>query len=161
LKKVRGASHSGSLPQTLSTLRNWPQTLAKSGVCGRCRFCPGHPLALRGETRVCHPRPRPLRDNYISQTDDYAAARERVAFLLLLDLRKANAGGSKTAKKGGATPAPSTVALYSLRESFRVDGLSAEPQIQDAAPNAVIVGLVPGNRLRPSCKTFYSSGVSK
>jgi hypothetical protein len=102
-----------------------------------------------------------VRDNYISQPDDYAAARERVSFLLLLDLRKGNAGGGKTAKKGGAMPAPPPVSLYSLRDSFWVDGLSADPQIQGAAANAVIIGLVPGNRLRPSSKTVYSSGTPK
>jgi hypothetical protein len=104
----------------------------------------------------CH-----VRANYISQPDDYAASRERVSFLLLLDLRKVNAGGGRTTKKGSGTLAPMNVALYSLRESIWVDGLSTDPQIQGAAPNAVIVGLVPGNRLRPSSKTVYSSGASK
>jgi hypothetical protein len=102
-----------------------------------------------------------VRGNYISQPDDYAAARERVSFLLLLDLRKGNATGGRTAKKGGSTPASSPVSLYSLPESFWVDGLLADPQIRGAAPNAVLVGLVPGNRLRPSSKTVYSSGTSK
>ena len=72
-----------------------------------------------------------LRTVFLTQPDRYAADQDRIAYLLVLDLRAENARAR--------TP------LYSLRESFWVDGLPTDPQITGAQPNAVVVGLFPGN----------------
>ncbi|HEX2211797.1 MAG TPA: hypothetical protein VHG93_29185, partial [Longimicrobium sp.] len=79
---------------------------------------------------------------FLTQPDRYAADRDRIAYLLILDLRADNAQARK--------------ALYSLRESFWVDGLPIDPQITGAQPNAVVVGLFPGNQPKPSSTTTYS-----
>ncbi len=83
-----------------------------------------------------------LRKSYLTQTDRYATDRDGVSYLLVLDARASHA-------------VPGT-ALYRLREGFWVDGLPTDPQITDAAPNAVIIGLFPGNQARPSATTTYS-----
>ena len=83
-----------------------------------------------------------VRQAFLTQPDRYAADRDRIAYLLILDLRADNAQAQK--------------ALYSLRESFWIDGLPTDPQISGAKPNAVVVGLFPGNQPKPSSTTTYS-----
>lgn len=83
-----------------------------------------------------------VREAFLTQTDRYAADRDQVAYLLILDLRAENAA-AKTA-------------LYTLRESFWVDGLPTDPQITGARSNTVVVGLLPGNQPKPSSTTTYS-----
>jgi hypothetical protein len=87
--------------------------------------------------------------------------RDRVAFILILDLRATNSGQipKRRNHKDKATekvPSSEIFKLYSLEESFWVDGLSIDPQVQDAKRNAVVFGLVPGNRSKPSSMTYYS-----
>lgn len=100
---------------------------------------------------------------YMSQVDTYASVRDRVAFLIVLDLRAANAGHQNkkpSTRKGSqrveVDESYKHYSLYSLTHSFWVDGLSVDPYIQNAPKNAVVVGLVPGNRLKPSSMTEYS-----
>jgi hypothetical protein len=83
-----------------------------------------------------------VREAFLTQPDRYAADRDRLAYLLILDLREVNAGGE--------------IGLYSLRQSFWVDGLPVDPQITGAQPNGVVVGLFPGNQPKPSSTTTYS-----
>lgn len=83
-----------------------------------------------------------VREAFLAQPDRYAADRDRLAYLLILDLREGNASGE--------------LALYPLRESFWVDGLPVDPQITGAQPNGVVVGLFPGNQPKPSSTTTYS-----
>lgn len=100
-----------------------------------------------------------VRDHFLSQADDYATARDQVACLLILDLRDRNAERHRDRhrRKGAPHPPPERVKLYSLRESFWIDGLPPDPQVYTAEENAVLVGLYPGNRPRPSSMTTYSS----
>ncbi len=100
-------------------------------------------------------------DSYVAQPDIYASMRDRVAFILILDLRATNSGQipKRRNHKDKATekvPSSEIFKLYSLEESFWVDGLSIDPQVQDAKRNAVVFGLVPGNRSKPSSMTYYS-----
>jgi hypothetical protein len=101
-----------------------------------------------------------IHSHYVAQPDDYAAARDGVAFILILDLREENAAGHQKARRKGqgspASSAPSPVSLYALPESFWIDGLAPDPQVVGAQQKAVVVGLVPGNRSLPSSKTTYS-----
>lgn len=97
--------------------------------------------------------------NYVSQADDYATARDQVAILLILDARATNSGRHvarrRAARKAGQPDGPG-VKLYPLREAFWVTGLPVDPQITNPQPNAVVIGLVQGNRARPSSTTPYS-----
>lgn len=96
-----------------------------------------------------------VRAHFLTQPDIYASATDRVAFLLILDLRDSHARGNR--KTGGRkAPAGEKYALYGLSASFWIDSLPPDPQVSAACPNAVIVGLIPGNRLRPSSTTIYS-----
>lgn len=97
--------------------------------------------------------------NYVGQVDDYATARDRLGFLLILDARAENS--ARHVKRGLAAhnasqPTTSGSKLYSLREAFWVTGLPVDPQIADAKENVVVVGLVQGNRAKPSSTTTYS-----
>jgi hypothetical protein len=100
-----------------------------------------------------------IRENYLSQVDAYATARDRVAALLILDLRKSNAAGHlkrrRALRKEGAAPA-APASLYSVRDSYWVDQLPEDPDVRQAGANALLVGLVQGNRPRPSSTTSYS-----
>jgi hypothetical protein len=102
-----------------------------------------------------------IHQSYITQTDIYASVRDRVAFLMILDLRDANSGrlpkkvGRKTTSNR-TDEADELYSLYSLKDSFWVDGLLGDPQLQNPQKNAVVVGLVPGNRPKPSSTTRYS-----
>jgi hypothetical protein len=103
-----------------------------------------------------------IRKSYLTQPDTYATERDRVSFLLILDACKSRshqklAKGSRLA----GTSVDDPVKLYSLDESFWADGLPADPQIEGAKLNAVIIGLVPGNRRIPSATTMYSQRPSK
>jgi hypothetical protein len=102
-----------------------------------------------------------IHESYITQTDIYASVRDRVAFLIILDLRDANSG--RPPKKSGRKTAANKTdeskelySLYSLKDSFWVDGLSGDPHLQNPQKNSVVVGLVPGNRPKPSSTTRYS-----
>ena len=102
--------------------------------------------------------PRAIHEDYLTQPDIYAAATDRVAFLMVLDLRDSNAAGhadhAKKRRRGGQ-PADHT-SLYTLEDGFWVDALPPDPQLPHMKTKAVIVGLVPGNRPRPSSTTTYS-----
>jgi hypothetical protein len=97
--------------------------------------------------------------NYVGQVDDYATARDRLGVLLILDARTGNSARhvkrSRAARKSGQTDTPGSK-LYSLREAFWITGMPGDPQITDAKENAVVVGLVQGNRAKPSSTTTYS-----
>lgn len=123
-----------------------------------------------------------VRARYLTQTDEYAAVRDGVAALMILDLRAENAIGDVASDDAAAAGRPSATSgrgrgadkrsgaravrrparptsrrsLYSLRESFWMDGLAPDPQVVGARLKAVIVGLVPGNRPKPSSTTVYS-----
>jgi hypothetical protein len=104
-----------------------------------------------------------IRDNYLIQPDLYASATDRIAFLLILDLRHSNNAGHRkrsAQRKAGEGEGDSPVSLYHLAESFWVDSLPTDPQVPTASPNAIVVGLVPGNRPRPSSTTKYSKRTS-
>jgi len=102
--------------------------------------------------------PQAIHEDYLTQPDIYAAATDRVAFLMVLDLRDSNAAGhadrAKESRRRGQ-PADHT-SLYTLAEGFWVDALPTDPQLPHMRPKAVIIGLVPGNRPRPSSTTPYS-----
>lgn len=99
-----------------------------------------------------------LRSNLVGQPDVYAAVTDRVSFLLVLDLRAANAAGhrarKKAARKSGSKPTVS--GLYHLRDSFRLEVLPADPDLPDSTSKVVIIALVPGNRPQPSSLSTYS-----
>jgi len=102
--------------------------------------------------------PRTIHEHYLTQTDIYAAATDRVAFLMVLDLRHNNAAGhvnhAKKRRRSGQPEEHSS--LYSLEDGFWVDTLPLDPQLPHMKTKAVIIGLVPGNRPRPSSTTTYS-----
>ena len=100
-----------------------------------------------------------IRRHYLSQPSDYAAVRQRVSLLLVLDLRASNSAGHQkriSAARTGGAMVPENTALYSLRDSFWLDALPLDPQILGGRPSVVLIGLLPGNRARPSSKTRYS-----
>lgn len=102
-----------------------------------------------------------VHNSYLSQTDIYASIRDRIAFIMILDLRTTNLGQfsrGKTRKSKAVEQVTSSnvFKMYSLKESFWVDGLSVDPQVQQAKRNAVVVSLIPGNRPKPSSMTYYS-----
>jgi hypothetical protein len=80
--------------------------------------------------------------------------------MMILDLRTGNSGKvpdkrrNKSTSSSGAANEP--YSLYSLQESFWVDGLPGDPQLQNPQRKVVVVGLVPGNRPKPSSMTKYS-----
>lgn len=94
------------------------------------------------------------------QADIYAASRDRVAFLLVLDLRARNAGSHRKVRGSGRKSAkPNAMelqSLYSLGDSFWMEQLPRDPDLPEAQPSVVVVGLVPGNRCLPSSTTIYS-----
>lgn len=102
--------------------------------------------------------PQAIHEDFLTQPDIYAAATDRVAFLMVLDLRDSNAAGradhAKKRRRAGQPADPTS--LYTLEDGFWVDGLPTDPQLPHMKPKAVIVGLVPGNRPRPSSTTTYS-----
>ncbi len=107
---------------------------------------------------------RHIRSNYLPQTDIYAGAADRVGILLILDLREGNSAGHTTCKPKRTSEKVRTIeptALYRLRESFWLDELPPDTQIKNPEQKAVIVGLVPGNRPRPSSTTVYSRRPSR
>ena len=99
-----------------------------------------------------------VHDNYLAQSDVHASGSDRFSVVLVMDLRSVNAVGHlktrRRARKDGSEAKP--VSLYSLDESFWVDALEPDPQVTGARGNAVLVGLVPGNRTKPSGTTDYS-----
>ncbi|MBN8560223.1 MAG: hypothetical protein J0L70_06860 [Leptolyngbya sp. UWPOB_LEPTO1] len=120
-----------------------------------CEF----PIEVKAEYRTIDRQH--IHDHYIAQVDTYAAMRDHIAFLLVLDLRSIHAGGSspkapRRSPEESSQPVIAKHALYSLQESFWVDQLPVDPQIENAKHNAVMIGLVPGNRSKPSSMTKYS-----
>lgn len=101
-----------------------------------------------------------IHENYIAQVDVYASVRDRVAFIMILDLRGTNSGQIlKKSRKNYANASQEIYepySLYSLKDSFWVDGLPRDPHLQSSQGNVVVVGLVPGNRPKPSSLTRYS-----
>lgn len=95
-----------------------------------------------------------IRSSYVAQSDRYATDRDAVAVLLVLDLRSVELAGPKArgAKKGKKAGQ----ALYALRDSFWIDALPEDSQVDTTHPTAVIVGLFPGNQPKPSSLTRYS-----
>lgn len=95
-----------------------------------------------------------VRQVYLFQADRYAATANRVTFLMVLDLRQ---HGPKKRRRNDP-PADATLppGLYTLAQSFYVEALPADEQVQGMQPNAVIVCLVPGNLPRPSTMSEYS-----
>lgn len=95
-----------------------------------------------------------FRQVYLFQADRYAATANRVTFLIVLDLRQHGPQKRrKNAPPADPTPPPG---LYTLAQSFYVEALPADEQVQGMQPNAVIVGLVPGNLPLPSTMSEYS-----
>lgn len=96
--------------------------------------------------------------SYISQSDLYATARDRLGFLVILDLRASNADGHRSRRHSAARAGhrEDPVSLYTLRDGLWVDTLPADTEIVDPQAKAVIVALVPGNRPLPSSTTHYS-----
>jgi hypothetical protein len=76
----------------------------------------------------------------------------------VLDLRNQNAAGHlkrvRAARRSGSDA--DVVSVYTLDEAFWLDGLPTDPDILSAQPKAVVVGLVLGNRAKPSSTTDYS-----
>jgi hypothetical protein len=103
-----------------------------------------------------------IHSSYLIQSDIYASMRDRIAFLMILDVRACNEGKQKKSLKRNKVPTSGKeastmpVKLYTLEESFWIDSLPIDPQIQGATPNVVIIGLVPANRRKPSSLTQYS-----
>lgn len=103
-----------------------------------------------------------IKGNYLTQADLYATATDRIALLLVLDLRESNCAGhrkvasSRRHKGELISNEIKAVSLYRLDQSFWVDGFPTDPQVIATTPNVVVVGLVPGNRTRPSSTTHYS-----
>ena len=102
---------------------------------------------------------RHIRENYLSQVDAYATSRDRIAALLVLDLRESNAAGHlkrrrRRRREGDVESA--LASLYSVRDAYWVDQLRSDADLEQARPNALLVGLVQGNRPRPSSTTAYS-----
>jgi hypothetical protein len=102
--------------------------------------------------------PAHVRASFVAQSDVYATAADRASFLMVLDLRANNAAGGRkrAAAARGTGDGHIPVALYHLRDSFRVESLPTDPDIPDATSKVVIVGLVPGNRPLPSSMSTYS-----
>ncbi len=92
--------------------------------------------------------PEHIHKNYIAQVDTYASVRDGVAFLMILDLRDTNSGviPKEDKQKNMTNIIDERCSLYHLKDSFWVDGLPADIQLPHRQKNAVIVGLVPGNR---------------
>lgn len=103
--------------------------------------------------------PKHIQNNYLIQADIYAASSDRVSFLLILDLRDTQA--KKHRKR--IPPAQRSmhqgeiVSSYSWQDGFWVASLPADSQLPHAKPQAIIVGLIQGNRPIPSSTTRYSS----
>ncbi len=95
-----------------------------------------------------------IRRSFLGQAMTYASVRNRIAFLLILDLRASNAF---THLKNCKLAAGQTSTLYSLQESSWCEAGTVDPQISNGLPSLVIVSLVPGNRPKPSSQTKYST----
>lgn len=99
-----------------------------------------------------------IRSNFIYQADFYAAATDRVSFLMILDLRSGNAGDvvpkRVSAQKTGPFPAPNP--LYHLSDCFRIESMPPDPDMPGASTKAVVIGLIQGNRPLPSSMSAYS-----
>jgi hypothetical protein len=102
--------------------------------------------------------PEHIRKNFIYQADFYAAATDRVSFLMILDLRSGNAADlhpeHTIAPKAGSRLMPNP--LYHLSDCFRIESLPTDPDMPNATTKTVVVGLVQGNRPLPSSMSTYS-----
>ncbi len=107
--------------------------------------------------------PEHIRANYLTQADTYAAASDRVCFLLILDLRDTHARKrrSRITHARQMEEKTETVSLYSWQEGFWIDALPLDPQVPQARPKAVVICAIPGNRPTPSSTTRYSGRPSR
>jgi hypothetical protein len=98
-----------------------------------------------------------IHEHYLAQADLYAACTDGVALLLILDLRASNSAAHTTRRRAAKRTMPEQVFSFSaLGDNFWIDQLPPDPQITNAKPAVVIVGIFPGNRFRPSEATLYS-----
>lgn len=95
---------------------------------------------------------------YLTQTDMYAAGTDRIAMLFILDLRESLSQSHRdTRKKSPASPRVDRhYSLYTVDEGFWVDALLPDPQILGSRSKAVVIGMIPGNRPKPSHTSKYS-----
>lgn len=102
--------------------------------------------------------PEHVRVNFLAQSDIYATAADRIAFLIVLDLRASNAAGHQVQRRAARKSESNLTVpgLYHIRDSFWVESMPADPDLPTATTKAVVVGLVPGNRPLPSSMTTYS-----
>ena len=107
--------------------------------------------------------PEHVRANYLTQADAYAAASDRVSFLLILDLRDMHASKHRTRITHARQTEERTeiVSLYGWQEGFWIDALPLDPQVPRARPKAVVICVIPGNRPAPSSTTRYSGRLSR
>lgn len=114
------------------------------------------PIELKHEFQ--HVKREHIRENYLHQPSDYASARGRVTFLMILDLRACNAAAHKERVKASKSTnkSDSGRSLYTLNDSFWCESLPVDPDIENAERSVVVIGLVPGNRPKPSSQTTYS-----
>ncbi|MEW4490892.1 hypothetical protein AB1L42_22615 [Thalassoglobus sp. JC818] len=114
------------------------------------------PIELKHEFQ--HVKREHISENYLHQPSDYSSARGRVTFLLILDLRIQNAASHKDNVKAskGMKNKQSPRSLYTLNDSFWCESLEVDPDIENGERTVVVIGLVPGNRPKPSSQTTYS-----
>lgn len=117
------------------------------------------PIEVKAEYRNI--RREHIRKHYIAQSDIYASVRDRVSFLIILDLRASNAGKPPENADSKQEAITEPYSSYTLKESFYTDGLPTDPQLENPQKKAVIVGLVQGNRPKPSWLTSYSRKPTK
>jgi hypothetical protein len=112
------------------------------------------PIEVKHEFKSIEPQH--IRKVFLAQPDAYASATAQVSLLMVLDLRKQNASGHNNNQKPASGEPKQVFSLYDLSQSFRVESLKPDPDIPNAISNAIIVGLIPGNRPLPSSMATYS-----
>jgi hypothetical protein len=100
-----------------------------------------------------------IQTHYLVQADIYAAATGHISFLLILDLRDVHARKHRNRRaQARLTGEEATiVSQYGWDDGFWVETLPPDPQVPHAKTNAVVIGIIPGNRPRPSSTTTYST----
>lgn len=102
--------------------------------------------------------PEHIQTHYLAQADMYAAAANHVSFLLILDLREIHARKHQDRRTQARRAGEDTTitAQYGWDDGFWIETLPPDPQLPTAKSNAIVIGLIPGNRARPSSTTLYS-----